>query len=73
MKDHLCDLNAADRVMEWKEVAPATYCGRMGDAEIGYVELWDLTADIPNHPVGSTVSETTLRQAGFAIPNRRVK
>ena len=72
MKDHLCDLDAADRVLECKEVAPATYCGRMGDAEIGYLELWDLTEDIPGHCAGSTVTEGTLRKMGYAVPSRRL-
>ena len=71
MKDHLCDLDAADRVLECKPLAPATYCGRMVDGET-VVELWTLTDDIDGHPIGSTVSESTLRRAGFAIPNRKV-
>ena len=51
-------------------IAPATYCGRMGDDDVGYVELWDLTADIPDHPKGSTVSENTLRRLGYQVPER---
>ena len=71
MKDHLCDLDAADRVLEVKPLAPVNYCGVMQDGET-VVELWTLTDDIDGHPIGSTVSESTLRRAGFAIPNRKV-
>lgn len=71
MTDHLCDMDAADRVMGVKALAPATYCGRMGDDECGYLELWDLTADVDGHPKGSTVGENTLRRLGYAIPCRR--
>ena len=63
-------LSACDRVLS--PIAPAIYCGRMGDAEVGWIELWDLLEDIPDHPKGSTVSEGTLRKLGFAIPNRRL-
>ena len=62
MRDFLCDLDAPDRVLECKPLAPATYCGRMVDAETGYIELWHLTADIPGHPIGSTVSRENSRR-----------
>ncbi len=71
MKDHLCDLDAADRVFETKPLAPVSYCGRIGNAEVGYLELWTLEADIEGVGcTGTTVSEESLRRAGLALPNR---
>lgn len=34
-------------------------------------DLYTLDESIPGHPVGSTLSENTLRDAGWAIPHRR--
>ncbi len=35
------------------------------------MELYTLEEDIPGHPKGSTVSSTTIRAAGYALPNVR--
>lgn len=60
----------AESTVNLKPLAPATYCGVMTNGDTT-VELWDLTEDIPWHPKGSTISETTLREAGYALPNRK--
>lgn len=68
----LAALRAAERVPEIpsaqeqepdQKIAPVVYRGPMGP-----MHLYDLTADIPGHPAGSTVSGGTLREAGFVIP-----
>lgn len=61
----------AESTLNLKPLAPATYCGVMTHGDLT-VELWDLTEDIPGHPKGSTISESTLRDAGYSIPNRRL-
>lgn len=48
-------------------IAPAVYLG-VQQVEGGTVTLWNLTADIPGHPVGSTVSDLTLRALGYEVP-----
>ena len=66
MRDFLCDLDAPDRVLECKELAPATYCGRME-----HIELWTLDETVEGlGPKGTTLSERTIRVRGWAIPNR---
>lgn len=48
--------------------APAEYKGLM-DLGVGPpLLLYNLTADIPGHPKGSTVSAQTLTKAGFTLP-----
>lgn len=32
------------------------------------IELWNLTADIPGHPTGSSVARETLEAAGYFVP-----
>ena len=52
-------------------LAPATFLGyqKLEDARCSAVyELWVLTADIPDHPQGSTVVRETLEEAGFLVP-----
>ena len=52
-------------------VAPATFLGYQKSDDQGLeqpLELWTLTADIPGHPVSSTVSRLTLEKAGYAVP-----
>jgi len=34
----------------------------------GPVALYNLTADIPGHPAGSTVAAETLAKAGYEVP-----
>lgn len=56
-----------------KPLAPAVYVGPWDCPDLDKrLELWNLTADIPGHCKDSTVTETTLRQAGYAIPSRRL-
>lgn len=49
-------------------LAPAEFIGHQRGVE-GWppLELWNLTADIPGHCVGSTVSRQTLLKAGFVV------
>ena len=55
-----------------KPLAPATYLGRQhGTERIPDFDLYLLTADVAGHPIGSTVSEMTLRELGYALPNHR--
>lgn len=50
-------------------IAPVTYCGfQPGYGHLPGQHLYTLTADIPGHCAKSTVSETTLRKAGYEIP-----
>lgn len=51
--------------------APATFLGYQKSDSPGLeppLELWILTADIPGHPEGSTVSRRALEQAGYVVP-----
>lgn len=49
--------------------APAYYIGtQSGFADIPAFSLYNLTADIPGHPAGSTVSDITLRELGYSLP-----
>ena len=55
-----------------KPLVKARYEGHQ-DVEGGPgFDLYTLDEAIPGHPAGSTLSENTLRSAGWAIPNRRV-
>jgi hypothetical protein len=52
-------------------LAPATFLGYLERDVPGlpqWIELWNLTEDIPGHPEGSTVSRRTLEQAGYFVP-----
>lgn len=55
-----------------RPLAPAIYTGRQQmDTPKGRVpafDMWNLTEDIPGHPVGSTVSSGTLLRAGYRLP-----
>lgn len=51
------------------KIAPATFKAvQEGHGHFPDYELYDLTADIPGHPKGSTVSGDTLKEAGYTIP-----
>lgn len=50
-------------------VAPAEYIGTQpGFGSVPDFRLYNLTESIPGHPVGSTVSDDTLRRAGYVLP-----
>jgi hypothetical protein len=51
------------------KTAPATFLGEQPGFGIhpGF-SLYNLTADILGHPAGSTVSDVTLRELGYALP-----
>ncbi len=52
-------------------LAPAEFHGiQEGFGVFQDIELWNLTADIPGHPEGSTVSRETLISAGYFVPAR---
>jgi hypothetical protein len=52
-----------------RKLAPAVYVGcQDGCGVVESFKLYNLTADIPGHPVGSTVSEQTLVAAGYIVP-----
>lgn len=54
-----------------KQPAPAEFVGiQEGIGKIPSFELYNLTADIPGHPAGSTVSRETLEKAGFEVPKQ---
>lgn len=53
-----------------KKFAPATYIGDQEDGKGGKFGLYNLTDDIPGHPIGSTVSDQTLKEAGYEIPQK---
>lgn len=48
--------------------APATYLGIQELYPSGETRLFNLTAQVGVHPIGSTVSEETLIEAGYEIP-----
>jgi hypothetical protein len=51
--------------------APATYLGIQDFGEgLPKLTLWNLTADIPDHPAGSSVSSETLIAAGYDLPEQ---
>lgn len=50
--------------------APAKFCGIQDGAGIlPSFALYHLTAAIPGHPQGSTVSAQTLERAGYRLPS----
>jgi len=56
---------------EMGPVAPAIFLGYQKSDDQGLeqpLELWTLTAEIPGHPVSSTVSRLTLEKAGYVVP-----
>ena len=59
-------------VTSGKLPAPAVFRGiQSGFGIVDDFEMWDLTADIPGHPVRSTVSRQTLEEAGYSVPESR--
>ena len=56
-----------------KPLAPVTYCGRVGDDRVGYLDLWTLDEAVEGlGPAHTTLSEETIREKGWAVPNRKV-
>lgn len=52
--------------------APAIYLGiQAGYGTIEPLVLFNLTADIPGHNAGSTVTDVTLRALGYEVPDWR--
>ena len=52
-----------------RRLAPATYIGTLpGFRNLPAIELYNLTAQVGEHPPGSTVSRRTLEQHGYAPP-----
>jgi hypothetical protein len=55
-----------------RNLAPAEFLGVQDCGpefpELPKIELWNLTADIPGHPRGSTLSRETITKAGFVLP-----
>lgn len=47
--------------------APVSFAGWQ-QTRRGPVALWHLTAEIPGHPVGSTLMQGTLEREGYAVP-----
>lgn len=51
------------------QLAPARFAGRQQcNGIVPDFDLWTLTAAIPGHPEGSTVSSETLERLGYAVP-----
>ena len=51
-----------------KPLAPATFLGvQEGWGSLPPIELWNLTADLEGHPVGSTVSRETIEALGYYL------
>lgn len=72
MTDHLCDLDAADRVLEVKPLAPAVFAYTQDWGDLAPAQdYYELTDEIADHCKGSHISAATLRKAGYAIPSRR--
>jgi len=53
--------------VEGRSMAPAVFQG-IQYHHMGNIPLFNLTEDIPGHPVGSTVSDHTLEEAGYEVP-----
>jgi hypothetical protein len=52
-----------------RPAAPAVFFGiQKWDGLFPDTALFNLTADVAGHPVGSTVSAQTLERLGFAVP-----
>ena len=52
------------------KLAPATFCGvQAGLKHLPDIELYNLTAPVGHHPVGSTVSRGTLERHGYTVPS----
>jgi len=51
-----------------EKAAPVTWLGWQGCLQWPALDLWNLTEEIPGHPVGSTLSGDALRQAGYRVP-----
>lgn len=49
-------------------LAPARWLGWQPMLGQPAIALYNLTAEIPGHPVDSTVSQDTLERAGFVVP-----
>lgn len=65
-------LDWTDEACGLKPVVKARYAGHQDiKGESGF-DLWTLEESLLEHPVGSTLSDTTIKQAGFALPNRRI-
>ncbi|MBE7538476.1 MAG: hypothetical protein HS122_08695 [Opitutaceae bacterium] len=55
--------------MNLRPIAPAVFHGiQDGFGVFPSIELWNLTANIPGHPEGSTISRQTLEKHGFFVP-----
>ena len=51
------------------KTAPAIFIGEQEGFRLRPAfALFNLTADIPGHPEGSTVSDVTLTELGYALP-----
>jgi hypothetical protein len=50
-------------------LAPARFIGIQDGFDLGpSIELYNLTAPVGIHPVGSSVSRETLERHGFSVP-----
>ena len=50
-------------------LAPVRWAGWQETARHTWIDLWNLYAEIPEHPDGSTVSGRTLRRLGYKLPS----
>lgn len=60
-----------ERIYPRRQLAPAVFIGRQEFPGRPGFELYNLTADIPGHPVHSTVSRETLEAAGYIISPKK--
>lgn len=52
-----------------RPLAPAEFFARQsGFGIVPDFDLYNLTADVPGHPVGSSVSAQTLTRLGYRLP-----
>lgn len=51
-----------------RPLAPASFEGIQRRPHRSPLTLWTLTAAIPGHPAGSTLTGTTLEAAGYRLP-----
>jgi hypothetical protein len=45
-----------------------TFCG-LQRLSVGWMPLWNIAGETPDFGLGSTVSEMSLKKAGYFVPN----
>ena len=65
-----CGLHFCSAYPDCLPIAPAVFIGTQTLGAVSF-DLYNLTQDIPGHPVNSTVSGETLTKAGYRLPEKK--